>query len=110
TAEKDRFRLTLARKFLAARRRKRRFAAVLWVQPRPWHLTRQTPIPAAIFGGLRLKASRVFLASRRTTMTSWCFKLAGRFLSAALLTGLLWTAAASAASAQQVPAEQIIKA
>lgn len=43
-------------------------------------------------------------------MTSWCFKLAGRFLSAALLTGLLWTATGSAASAQQVSTDQIIKA
>src|SRR5579862_9002243 len=64
---------------------------------------------AVIFGGLR-QHRPVLLPSRRTTMTLWCFKLAGRFLSAALLTGLLWTATDSAASAQQVPADQIIKA
>jgi outer membrane protein OmpA-like peptidoglycan-associated protein len=42
-------------------------------------------------------------------MTSWCFKLAGRFMSASLVAGLVWTVTDTAASAQ-VSADQIIKA
>ena len=43
-------------------------------------------------------------------MTSWCFKLVGRFMSAALVTGLLWSVTGIPASAQGVSADQIIKA
>jgi outer membrane protein OmpA-like peptidoglycan-associated protein len=43
-------------------------------------------------------------------MTSWCFKLVGRFMSASLVTGLLWSAVGIPASAQGVSTDQIIKA
>jgi outer membrane protein OmpA-like peptidoglycan-associated protein len=43
-------------------------------------------------------------------MTSWCFKLTGRLAGASLAAGLLWSAAAIPASAQDVSSEQIIKA
>ena len=43
-------------------------------------------------------------------MTSWCFKLVGRFMSAALVTGLLWSMTGIPASAQGVSTDQIIKA
>jgi outer membrane protein OmpA-like peptidoglycan-associated protein len=43
-------------------------------------------------------------------MTSWCLKLVGRFMSAALVTGLLWSMTGIPASAQGVSTDQIIKA
>ena len=43
-------------------------------------------------------------------MTSRCFKLVGRFMSASLVTGLLWSVTGIPASAQGVSADQIIKA
>jgi outer membrane protein OmpA-like peptidoglycan-associated protein len=44
------------------------------------------------------------------TMTSWCFKFAVRFASASLVTGFLWSVAGIPAMAQDVPADQIVKA
>ena len=43
-------------------------------------------------------------------MTSWCFKFAVRFASASLVTGFLWSVAGIPAMAQDVPADQIVKA
>ena len=43
-------------------------------------------------------------------MTSRCFKLVARFMSASLVTGLLWSVTGIPASAQNVSADQIIKA
>ena len=43
-------------------------------------------------------------------MTSRCFKLVARFMSASLVTGLLWSVTGIPASAQGVSADQIIKA
>jgi outer membrane protein OmpA-like peptidoglycan-associated protein len=43
-------------------------------------------------------------------MTSWCFKLAGRLAGASLAAGLLWSATAMPAAAQNVSSDQIIKA
>jgi outer membrane protein OmpA-like peptidoglycan-associated protein len=43
-------------------------------------------------------------------MTSWYVKLTGRFVGALLVTGLLWTVTGTAASAQVVSSDQIIKA
>jgi outer membrane protein OmpA-like peptidoglycan-associated protein len=44
------------------------------------------------------------------TMTPWCFKFAVRFASASLVTGFLWSVAAVPAMAQDVSADQIVKA
>jgi outer membrane protein OmpA-like peptidoglycan-associated protein len=43
-------------------------------------------------------------------MTLWCFRLAGRFVSASLVAGLLWSVTGIPASAQGVSADQIVKA
>jgi outer membrane protein OmpA-like peptidoglycan-associated protein len=43
-------------------------------------------------------------------MIPWCIKLAGRFVSASLVTGLLWSVTGVPASAQSVSADQIVKA
>lgn len=43
-------------------------------------------------------------------MIPWCIKLACRFVSASLVTGLLWSVTGIPASAQDVSADQIIKA
>ena len=43
-------------------------------------------------------------------MTSWCFKFAVRFASASLVTGFLWSVTGIPAMAQDVPADQIVKA